>query len=110
MLPGDVAQRPAARSWRNLDRSERTNGKDVYKRQRLGLTKNIVFPLPLPPITTTFLFLAYFGCFGRLFMVWLLYTSVKGTKMAVLEVVKPRWIWIRFAPNGIEDISPCSCR
>ena len=26
MLPGDVAQRPAARSWRNLDRSERTNG------------------------------------------------------------------------------------
>ena len=26
MLPGDVAQRPASRSWRNLDRSERTNG------------------------------------------------------------------------------------
>ena len=33
------------------------------------MTKNLVFPLPLPPITTTFLFLAYFGCFGRLFMV-----------------------------------------
>ena len=38
------------------------------------------------------------------------YCTVKGTKMAVLEVVKPRWIWIRFSPNGIEDISPCSCR
>ena len=34
----------------------------------------------------------------------------KGTKTAVLLVVKPRWIWIRFSPNGIEDISPCSCR
>ena len=30
--------------------------------------------------------------------------------VAVLLVVKPRWIWIRFSPNGIEDISPCSCR
>lgn len=26
MPPGDVARRPAARKWRNLDRSERTNG------------------------------------------------------------------------------------
>ena len=26
MLPGDVAQRLAAGKWRNLDRSERTNG------------------------------------------------------------------------------------
>ena len=26
MLPGDVAQRPAAGKWRNPDRSERTNG------------------------------------------------------------------------------------
>lgn len=36
---------------------------------RLGLTKKRVFPLPLPPITSTFLFRAYFGCFGRLLMV-----------------------------------------
>ena len=28
-----------------------------------------LLPLPLPPITRIFLFLAYFGCFGRLFMV-----------------------------------------
>ena len=34
-----------------------------------GLTKNLVLPLPEPPITRIFLFLAYFGCFGRLFMV-----------------------------------------
>ena len=34
-----------------------------------GFTKNLVFPLPLPPIIRQFLFLAYFGCFGRLFMV-----------------------------------------
>ena len=36
---------------------------------KLGFTKNLVLPLPLPPITRIFLFLAYFGCFGRLFMV-----------------------------------------
>ncbi|WP_207647557.1 hypothetical protein, partial [Anaerotignum lactatifermentans] len=29
MLPGDVARRPAARRWRNLDRSERTNGSET---------------------------------------------------------------------------------
>ena len=29
MLPGDVARRPAARKWRNLDRSERTNGSET---------------------------------------------------------------------------------
>ena len=34
-----------------------------------GFTKNRVLPLPEPPITRIFLFLAYFGCFGRLFMV-----------------------------------------
>ncbi len=34
-----------------------------------GFTKNRVLPLPEPPITRMFLFLAYFGCFGRLFMV-----------------------------------------
>ncbi|GFI25297.1 hypothetical protein IMSAGC012_00404 [Lachnospiraceae bacterium] len=34
-----------------------------------GLTKKRVLPLPEPPITRMFLFLAYFGCFGRLFMV-----------------------------------------
>lgn len=33
------------------------------------MQKNLVFPLPLPPITRIFLFLAYFGCFGRLDMV-----------------------------------------
>ena len=37
------------------------------------------------------------------------WSSLSG-KTAVLLVVKPRWIWIRFSPNGIEDISPCSCR
>ena len=36
---------------------------------RFGFTKNRVLPLPLPPITTTFLFLAYFGSFGLLFIV-----------------------------------------
>ena len=36
---------------------------------RLGLTKNLVLPEPEPPITRIFLFLAYFGSFGRLFMV-----------------------------------------
>ena len=34
-----------------------------------GLTKNRVLPLPEPPMTRIFLFLAYFGCFGRLVMV-----------------------------------------
>jgi len=34
-----------------------------------GLTKNRVLPEPEPPMTRIFLFLAYFGCFGRLFMV-----------------------------------------
>ena len=34
-----------------------------------GLTKNRVLPLPEPPITRMFLFLAYFGCFGRLAIV-----------------------------------------
>ena len=29
MPPGDVARRPAARRWRNLDRSERTNGSET---------------------------------------------------------------------------------
>ena len=33
------------------------------------MQKNLVFPLPLPPITRIFLFLAYFGCFGLLDMV-----------------------------------------
>ena len=32
---------------------------------RLGFTKNLVLPLPEPPITRIFLFLAYFGFFGR---------------------------------------------
>ena len=36
---------------------------------RFGLTKNLVFPEPLPPITRIFLFLAYFGSLGRLDMV-----------------------------------------
>jgi hypothetical protein len=31
---------------------------------RLGFTKNLVLPLPLPPITSTFLFRAYLGFFG----------------------------------------------
>ena len=31
---------------------------------RFGFTKNLVFPEPEPPITSMFLFLAYFGCFG----------------------------------------------
>ena len=34
-----------------------------------GLQKNLVLPLPEPPITRMFLFLAYFGCFGRLAIV-----------------------------------------
>ena len=34
-----------------------------------GLTKKRVFPLPEPPITRIFLFLAYLGLLGRLFMV-----------------------------------------
>ena len=34
-----------------------------------GLTKNRVLPLPEPPMTRILLFLAYFGCFGRLVMV-----------------------------------------
>lgn len=34
-----------------------------------GLTKKCVLPLPEPPITRMFLLRAYFGCFGRLFMV-----------------------------------------
>ena len=34
-----------------------------------GFTKNQVLPLPEPPITRMFLMRAYFGCFGRLFMV-----------------------------------------
>ena len=46
----------------------------------------------------------------KAFFDWMEKGTEKGTKMAVLEVVKPRWIWIRFSPNGIEDISPCSCR
>lgn len=29
MPPGDVERRPAARKWRNLDRSERTNGSET---------------------------------------------------------------------------------
>ena len=33
------------------------------------MQKNLVFPLPEPPMTRIFLFLAYFGCFGRLDMV-----------------------------------------
>ena len=36
---------------------------------REGLTKNRVLPLPLPPMTKMFLFRAYLGFFGRLFMV-----------------------------------------
>lgn len=36
---------------------------------RFGFTKNLVLPEPEPPITRIFLFLAYFGCFGRLFIV-----------------------------------------
>ena len=36
---------------------------------RFGFTKNLVLPEPEPPITRIFLFLAYFGCLGRLFMV-----------------------------------------
>ncbi len=36
---------------------------------RDGLQKNRVLPLPEPPITRIFLFLAYFGCFGLLDMV-----------------------------------------
>ena len=36
---------------------------------RLGFTKNRVLPLPEPPITRTFLFRAYFGCFGRLLII-----------------------------------------
>ena len=36
---------------------------------RLGFTKKRVLPEPEPPITRMFLFLAYFGCFGRLFIV-----------------------------------------
>ena len=31
-----------------------------------GLTKNRVLPLPEPPMTRIFLFLAVFGSFGRL--------------------------------------------
>ena len=34
-----------------------------------GLTKNRVLPLPEPPMTRMFLFLAVFGSFGRLVMV-----------------------------------------
>ena len=34
---------------------------------------------------------------------------IKGMKIAVLEVVSPRCIGIRFSPSGIEDISPASC-
>ena len=34
-----------------------------------GFTKKRVLPEPLPPMTTIFLFLAYFGCFGLLSMV-----------------------------------------
>jgi len=34
-----------------------------------GLTKKRVLPLPEPPMTRIFLFLAYFGRFGRLVMV-----------------------------------------
>ena len=34
---------------------------------RLGFTKKRVLPEPEPPMTRMFLFLAYFGCFGRLF-------------------------------------------
>ena len=32
----------------------------------LGLAKKRVFPEPLPPMTRIFLFLAFFGSFGRL--------------------------------------------
>ena len=39
-----------------------------------GFTKKRVLPEPLPPMTTIFLFLAYFGCFGLL-SICLLYTS-----------------------------------
>ena len=34
-----------------------------------GLTKNLVLPLPLPPMTKIFLFRAIFGSFGRLLIV-----------------------------------------
>ena len=36
---------------------------------RDGLTKNLVLPLPEPPITRMFLLRAYLGCFGLLFIV-----------------------------------------
>ena len=36
---------------------------------RFGFRKNRVLPLPEPPITSTFLFRAVFGFFGRLFIV-----------------------------------------
>ena len=39
MPPGDVARQPAARKWRNLDRSERTNGgKTPLKEPGAGTT------------------------------------------------------------------------
>ena len=41
------------------------------------LTKNLVFPLPEPPMTQIFLFLAYFGFLGRLSMV-MDYVAVRG--------------------------------
>ena len=36
---------------------------------RFGLTKNLVLPLPEPPIINTFLLRAYAGFFGRLLIV-----------------------------------------
>ena len=36
---------------------------------RLGLTKNLVLPLPEPPITSTFLFRAVLGSLGLPFIV-----------------------------------------
>ena len=41
----------------------------LYYTALIGFTKNLVLPEPEPPITRMFLFRAYFGCFGRLFMV-----------------------------------------
>ena len=50
---------------------------------RFGFTKNLVLPEPEPPITRIFLFLAYFGCFGRLLIisrsVWVRMTLFSNT-------------------------------
>lgn len=64
----------------------------------LGFTKKRVLPEPEPPMTRIFLFLAYFGCFGRLFMV----RNSVCVRMTLLENSGSMYglMSLRFAPAG----------